>query len=135
VRPPPELTLLTSTFQHLFPPLSARITSVSSISRVLLFNCTQIPSSTVQVPSDIIDFRHFSISTTPVGLPRAVRKTSAKTSTLPNLGKLEDVAEFVLVGNDYDSTSEVEDKDKVEVRSPSFKQEPLGMQQRANLID
>ena len=132
MKPPPELTLLTSTFQHLFPPLSAQTTSVSSIRRVLLFSRTQIPSSTDDgAPSDIIDLRHFSISTKPVGLPRAVRTTSAKTSTLPNLGKLEDVADFVLNGNDYDSASEVEDEDKVEIRAPSIKRDPLSTQQRA----
>ena len=105
---------------------------MSSIRRVLLFNRTQIPSTSGNGDAtDIIDLRHFSISTKAVGLPRTVRKTAAKSSVLPNLGKLEDVAEFVLNGNDYDSASEVEDDDKVEIRAPSVKQESSGTQQRA----
>ena len=66
-----------------------------------------------------------------MGLPRTVRKTAAKSSALPNLGKLADVADFVLNGNDYDSASEVDDEDKVDVRTPSVKQEVSGTQQRA----
>lgn len=97
----------------------------------MLFNRTQIPAASGdEEPSDIIDLRHFSISTKPIGLPRTVRKTAAKSSALPNLGKLEDVAEFVLNGNDYDSASEVEDDDKVEIRTQSVKQESSGTQQR-----
>ena len=132
IKPPPELSLLTSTFQHLFPPLSAQTTSVSSIRRVLLCNRTQIPSSSGGEKSiDVIDLRHFSISTKPLGLPRAVRKTSTKTPALPNLGKFEDVADFVLNGNDYDSASEIDEDEKVEIPTPSVKQESLGTQQRA----
>ena len=37
----------------------------------------------------------------------------------------------MLNGNDYDSASEVEDDDKVEIRAPSVKQESSGTQQRA----
>jgi ribosome biogenesis protein SSF1/2 len=114
VKPPSELSLLTSTFQHLFPPLSAQTTPVSSIHRVLLCNRHQIGTE----ETEVIDLRHFSISTKPVGQPRAVRKTSASTS-LPNLGKFEDVADFVLNGGDYDSSSEAEEDEKVEVKGSS----------------
>ena len=130
IKSPPELSLLTSTFQHLIPPLSAQTTSVSSIRRVLLFNRTQIQGADGE-SVDIIDLRHFSISTKPVCLPRTVRKTAASTPALPNLGKLEDVADFVLNGNDYDSASEIDEDEKVEVPSPSVKQENSGTQQRA----
>ena len=123
---------MTSTFQHLFPPLSAQTTSVNSIRRVLLCNRTQIPSpEDSSEPIDIIDIRHFSISTKPVGVPRAVRKTSVK-STLPNLGNLTDVADFVLNSNDYDSASEIDEDEKVEIKVPHVKQEATsGSQQRA----
>ena len=108
-KPPPELSLLTSTFQHLFPPLSAQTTSVSSIRRVLLFNRHQLPDDT-----EVIDLRHFSIGTKPIGQPRTVRKT-APTASLPNLAKYKDVADFVLDPG-YDSSSEVEEDEKVEVK-------------------
>jgi ribosome biogenesis protein SSF1/2 len=130
IKPPPELSLLTSTFQNLIPPLSAQTTSVSSIRRVLLFNRTQIPGAD-GASIDIIDLRHFSISTKPVGLPRTVRKTASSTPALPNLGKFEDVADFVLNGNDYDSASEIDEDEKVEVPAPSVKPETSGTQQRA----
>lgn len=126
VKPPPELTLLTSTFQNLFPAVSAHTTPVSSIRRVLL--CNRIPLLTPDGDEDghVIDIRHFSISTKPVGQPRAVRKTSAKAAaSLPNLAKFEDVADFVLSGNGYDSASEVEEDEKVEIGKQG------GPQQRA----
>lgn len=132
VRPPPELSLLTSTFQHLFPPLSAQTTSVSSIRRVLLCNRTTITGSKADENDiDVIDIRHYSVSTKSVGVSRTIRKTDAKTSTLPNLGKFEDVADFVLSGDGYDSASEIDEDDKVEVRTSSIVKETTGTQQRA----
>jgi ribosome biogenesis protein SSF1/2 len=114
VKPPPELTLLTSTFQNLFPAVSAHTTPVSSIRRVLLCNRTALDDDDDE-DGHVIDIRHFSISTKPVGQPRAVRKTSAKASaSLPNLAKFEDVADFVL-STGYDSASEVEEDEKVEI--------------------
>jgi ribosome biogenesis protein SSF1/2 len=80
---------------------------------------------------DIIDLRHYSISTKPVGLPRSVRKTSVASSALPNLGKFEDVADFVLNANAYESASEIDEDEKVEIQTPSVKQETPGSQQRA----
>jgi len=58
-----------------------------------------------------------------------VRKTAVKSQTLPNLGKLEDVADFVLNGNDYDSASEIDEDEKVEMKS--VKRENGETQQRA----
>jgi ribosome biogenesis protein SSF1/2 len=116
VKPPPELTLLTSTFQNLFPAVSAHTTPVSSIRRVLLCNRTPFLTPDGDEDGHVIDVRHYSISTKPVGQPRAVRKTSAKAAaSLPNLAKFEDVADFVLSGNGYDSASEVEEDEKVEI--------------------
>ena len=50
---------------------------------------------------------------------------------MPNLGKFEDVADFVLSGDGYDSASEVDEDEKIEVRAPSTVQEATGIQQRA----
>jgi ribosome biogenesis protein SSF1/2 len=52
-------------------------------------------------------------------------------STLPNLGNLTDVADFVLNGNDYDSASEIDEEEKVEIKVPQMKHESSGTQQRA----
>lgn len=131
IKPSSELSLLTSAFQHLFPPLSAQTTSVSSIRRVLLCNRTQLTSTPDGEPVEVIDLRHYSISTKPVGLHRTVRKTATRASVLPNLGNFEDVSEFVLDGNDYDSASEIDEEEKVEIRAQSVKLENVGIQQRA----
>jgi ribosome biogenesis protein SSF1/2 len=58
-----------------------------------------------------------------------VRKTAVKSHTLPNLGRMDDVADFVLNGNDYDSASEVDEDEKVEMKS--VKREDGETQQRA----
>jgi len=60
-----------------------------------------------------------------------VRKTAAKSPALPNLGKLEDVADFVLNGADYDSASEIDEDEKVEINASSVKRESGQTQQRA----
>ena len=125
VKPPPELTLLTSTLQNLFPVVSAQTTPVSSIRRVLLCNRTPLGDGDDEEDTDVIDIRHFSISTKPVGQTRTVRKTSKKAASLPNLGKYRDISEFVLNGNEYGSASEVEEDEKVEVKKEG------GPQQRA----
>ena len=115
----------------MFPPLTVHNTSVSSIRRVLLCNRIRIPSSVKDLPLEVIDLRHYSISTRPVGLPRSVRKTSVSTAALPNLSKLDDVADFVLNGNGYESMSEVDEDEKVDIHIPSIKQENPRIQQRA----
>jgi len=58
-----------------------------------------------------------------------VRKTAVKSKTLPNLGKFNDVADFVLNGNEYDSASEVDEDEKVEMKN--VKREDGETQQRA----
>jgi len=122
VKPPPELTLLTSTLQNLFPAVSAQTTPVSSIRRVLLCNRTPLDNENEE-DTDVIDIRHFSISTKPVGQARTVRKTSRKAASLPNLRKYTDVADFVLNGNEHGSASEVEEDDKVEVKKEGASQQ------------
>jgi ribosome biogenesis protein SSF1/2 len=120
----------------MFPPLSTQTTSISSIRRVLLCNRTVNPSDDPENEStDSIDIRHYSISTKPVGLPRLVRKTAASSTQLPNLGKLADVADFVLNGNDYDSASEVDEDEKVDIRTLSVKRESETQQRAIKLTE
>ncbi|KAF8460491.1 Brix domain-containing protein [Kalaharituber pfeilii] len=138
-RPPPHEALIISMFQSLFPAISAQRTPISSIRRVLLLN--RIPKASVKdLPEDersasdyLIDLRHYMITTKPVGLSRAIRRLNAaeriisKSSSpaprgkgvVPNLGKLEDISEYMLDPNaaatGYTSESEVEDDAEVEV--------------------
>ncbi|KAI4237381.1 MAG: hypothetical protein LQ349_001885 [Xanthoria aureola] len=118
-------TLSTAIFQSLFPPISPQSTPLSSIRRVLLLD-RQIPKTTA--PTDgaeasqyVINLRHYAIATKPTGLSRGVRRINAAARTLkeraskkgmPNLGNLEDVADYILdhsaAGAGFTSGSESE---------------------------
>ena len=113
---PKHLESLTTTiFQSLFPPISPQSTSLSSIRRVLLLN-RQLPrtSSTLDTPESgskddgayVINLRHYAITTRRTGLSRGIKRLNAAEKMLrqnkkskravPNLGKLEDVADYLL---------------------------------------
>ena len=110
-------SLATSIFQNLVPPISPQSTPLSSIRRVLLLNRETpkpVPSpsasSDSQTPTTDVGFtlnlRHFSITTKRTGLSRGIRRLDAAEKLLkrrgntkggvPNLGKLEDVADYLL---------------------------------------
>ncbi|KAK8199883.1 brix domain-containing protein c [Phyllosticta capitalensis] len=123
---PKHLEALTTTmFQSLFPPISPATTPLTSIRRVLLLN--RVPD-----PSDpnayIIQFRHYAITTKPVrkDVPRSLRRLDratrdAKHRGLPNLGRLEDAADYLLDpeadtgAGGYTSASETEVETDAEV--------------------
>ncbi|ODQ51571.1 RNA-binding protein, partial [Saitoella complicata NRRL Y-17804] len=106
----PYETLLTSTFQNLFPPISAQHTSLASIRRVLLLH--RDPND----PEGAIDLRHYAITTKAVGVGRGVRKL-VNGDGVADLGRVKDIADYVLQQDaGYNSESEVEDDAKVEVK-------------------
>ncbi|KAK8169713.1 brix domain-containing protein c [Phyllosticta citrichinensis] len=123
---PKHLEALTTTmFQSLFPPISPAATPLTSIRRVLLLN--RVPD-----PSDpnayIIQFRHYAITTKSVrkDVPRSLRRLDratrdAKHRGLPNLGRLEDAADYLLDpeadtgAGGYTSASETEIETDAEV--------------------
>lgn len=124
-------SLTTTMFQSLFPPINPQKTPLSSIRRVLLLNREIDPEDD---SSYIINLRHYAITTKKTGLSRPLRRLAAaervlhqgtdkKTkSSLPNLGKLEDVADFMIGGEngegymtDATSGSEVETDAEVEM--------------------
>ena len=107
---PKHLESLTTTiFQSLFPPISPQSTPLSSIRRVLLLN-REIPksSSVSQKESGtyVLNLRHYAITTKRTGLSRGIRRLNTaeklmkqKNTTrggVPNLGKLEDAADYIL---------------------------------------
>ncbi|KAK3063725.1 hypothetical protein LTS18_013282 [Coniosporium uncinatum] len=124
-------SLITTVFQSLFPPISPQTTPLTSIRRVLLLN--REPSKSEG--SYTLSLRHYAIGTKVAGLPKSIRRLNAaekllkKSSAtaakdrkrgLPNLGKLEDVADYLLdpSGAGYTSASETEqetDAEEVEV--------------------
>ncbi len=131
-------SLTTAIFQSLFPPISPQSTPLSSIRRVLLLNRElPSPSSTAFPVEDglyIINLRHYAITTKRTGLSRGIRRLNAAEKMLkerkgrqaiPNLGKLEDVADYLLdpsaAGGGYTSESEVETDAEVEMEEINAK--------------
>ncbi|KAI9771632.1 MAG: hypothetical protein M1840_001847 [Geoglossum simile] len=137
-------TLTTSIFQSLFPPISPQSTPLSSIRRVLLLN-REPPSPKSIDPSSpepgngtyTINLRHYAITTRPTGISRGIRRLKAaeklitsqerKRKGIPNLGRLEDVADYLLdpsaAASGYTSASEteIETDAEIEVLAPKAK--------------
>ena len=131
---PKHLESLTTTiFQSLFPPISPQSTPLSSIRRVLLLN-RELPASSSSSPeadgSYVINLRHYAITTKRTGLSRSIRRLNAAEKmikekknkrSIPNLGKLEDIADYLLDpsaaagGFTSGSESEVETDAEVEI--------------------
>ncbi|KAL0265281.1 rRNA-binding ribosome biosynthesis protein [Diplodia seriata] len=122
---PKHLESLTTTmFQSLFPPISPQATPLTSIRRVLLLNREPSPDDS---NSYILNLRHYAITTKTVtkDMPKSLRRLNnsvkdKKKRGLPNLGKLEDAADYLLdpdAGGGYTSASdsEVETDAEVEV--------------------
>ncbi|KAI9792765.1 MAG: hypothetical protein M1816_001496 [Peltula sp. TS41687] len=124
-------SLVTSVFQSLFPPIAPQTTPLSSIRRVLLLNRETGTSNTQEdLGSYVINLRHYAITTRLSGISKGIRRLNAaeklirsrekKAKGLPNLGKLEDVADYLLdpsaaAGYTSMSESEVETDAEVEV--------------------
>jgi ribosome biogenesis protein SSF1/2 len=142
--PPKHLEkLVTDMFQGLFPPIQPHTTPLHSIKRVLLLN-REPPSE--ESGSVTISLRHYAITTKVTGVPKAIRRLYAaekligskekKKSALPNLGKLEDVADYMLDPSaaGYTSASDTEqDTDaEVEVTAP-VRQKVLSRREKEKL--
>lgn len=125
-------SLTTTIFQSLFPPISPQTTPLSSIRRVMLLN--REPTKDGGDGTYTINLRHYAITTKSTGLSRPLRRlnaaekllhsqNSAKTKKggMPNLGKLEDIADYMIGGDgegymtDATSGSEVDTDAEVEV--------------------
>ncbi|EEP82458.1 conserved hypothetical protein [Uncinocarpus reesii 1704] len=112
-------SLTTTVFQSLFPPISPQTTPLSSIRRIMLLN-RELPSASSDVDRDsyILNLRHYAITTKRVGIskrirrldPREQRQKDKKDRVVPNLGKLNDVADYLLDPSaaGYTSASETE---------------------------
>jgi ribosome biogenesis protein SSF1/2 len=130
--PPKHLEkLVTDMFQGLFPPIQPHNTPLHTIKRVLLLN-REPPSE--EGGSCTISLRHYAITTKVTGVPKAIRRLYAaekllgndkKKRQLPDLGKLEDVADYMLDPSaaGYTSASETE-PDRRRKRSRSLRARP-----------
>lgn len=124
-------SLSTSIFQSLFPPIAPQTTPLSSIRRVMLLN--REPAKDKDDNSYVLNLRHYAITTKVTGLSKPLRRLNAaeklmgttnpksKKGGLPNLGKLEDIADYMIGGDgegyvtDATSGSEVDTDAEVEV--------------------
>lgn len=135
--------LTTSVFQSLFAPINPTATPLRSIKRILLMD-RAAPEPDSDDPPYVLNFRHYSIST-PIARssqPRALRKLNAAATTtkarktLPNLGRLGDMSEYLLDPNaaaGFTSASETElDTDaEVEVLAPTARRAPTKEERQA----
>ena len=135
-------SLTTTAFQSLFPPINPQSTPLKSIRRVLLLN--REPSSGEDGDDDgsfVINFRHYAITTKTVGISKPLKRLNAaekllhghksaggKKGSLPNLSKLQDIADYMIGGEGGDgymtdgggtSASEYETDAEVEVLETS----------------
>lgn len=105
-------SLVTTMFQSLFPPISPQNMPLSSIKRVMLLN--REPSKEND-GTYILNLRHYAITTKTTGLSKPLRRLNAaekvmhsqksglsKKGGLPNLGKMEDIADYMIGGENGD---------------------------------
>lgn len=122
-------SLTTSIFQSLFPPINPTAISLNGIKRVLLLD--RIPQDPESDSANyILNLRHYAIETrTAKSVPKPLRRLDAaekvshagqkrKRGALPNLGKLNDVADYLLdphAADGFTSGSESEPETDAEV--------------------
>ncbi|EFX02133.1 ribosome biogenesis protein [Grosmannia clavigera kw1407] len=123
-------SLITTSFQSLFPPINPQATPLTSIRRVLLLNRERNSSDP---DSFVLNFRHYAITTKATGISKALKRLNAaekllyskktKKGGLPNLGKLQDISDYMVGGENGEgyvtdggtSGSEAETDAEVEV--------------------
>ena len=144
-------SLVTTVFQSMFPPISPQSTPLSSIRRVLLVN--REPTNE-EDGTYTLNVRHYAITTKATGLSKPLRRLNAaeklinsqksaksKKGGLPNLGKMEDIADYMIGGEngegymtDATSGSEADTDAEVEVIETRTKK-VLSKRQRDRLSD
>ncbi|XP_053667768.1 protein Peter pan [Anopheles marshallii] len=105
-----HLKLMASTFQNMFPPINLSKIKLSTLKRCVLLSYNPV--------SKLIDLRHYSITVVPVNLNRGVKKLV--TRNIPNLGRFEDIADFVEKGHLL-SESELDDEEAHVVLAQNLK--------------
>jgi len=107
-----HVKLMRVTFQNMFPPINVQTIKLTDCRRVVLFHFIK-EDQTVEV-------RHYSIRAVPTGISRSVKRVVQ--AKLPNLGRLEDVSEFLEgYGGGNASDSEAEDEGSHVVLSQKYR--------------
>lgn len=101
--------LASTMLQGLFPTISVHTVSLSQCRRVVLFS--------YDTETKRVEFRQFLINMAPVGASRSIKRVVRAQVPAERLRKLEDIADFVLAGNDaFSSDSEREDTEQTRIR-------------------
>lgn len=129
-------TLTTTTFQSMFPSINPTSTSLKGIKRIMLLDRTaEAQNAKDDGANYVLNLRHYAIETrTAKSVPKALRRLDAaekiahtgskrKRGGLPNLSKLDDVADYLLDPHAADgftsgSDSEPDTDAEVEVMAP-----------------
>lgn len=138
-------TLVTTVWQGIFPAITPSTTPLNSVKRIMLLN--REPTSPERGEGKhVVSLRHYAITTRESGVSRKVRRLDVAEQRkrekrkdgrpLPNLGGLEDAADYVL-GNDeagYTSASdtEMDSENEVEVLETEA-QRVIGRKERQRL--
>lgn len=140
-RIPKHLESLTTTiFQSIFPPINPTTTPLKNIKRVLLLDRTTSSTPESDAAPYTLNLRHYAIETrTAKSVPKSLRRLDAaeklksqkrkRGSGIPDLGKLDDVADYLLDPHAADgftsgSDSEPETDAEVEVLAPTAQNVP-----------
>ncbi|ETN44204.1 uncharacterized protein HMPREF1541_10755 [Cyphellophora europaea CBS 101466] len=121
-------SLMTTVWQGIFPAITPSTTPLGSIKRILLLNRENTSKSEGE-GQYVISLRHYAITTRESGVSKRVRRFDATEQRkrekrkdgrpLPNLGGLEDAADYVLGGDEAGYTSasdtELDSENEVEV--------------------
>jgi ribosome biogenesis protein SSF1/2 len=92
-----QVKLMRLTFQHMFPTINTKTVKLSECRRVVLYHYHKEQGT--------VEMRHYAIRAQPVGVSNAIKRVLQ--SRVPDLGNLEDIAEFVEgAGNASDSEAE-----------------------------
>lgn len=102
-----EAKLMTTMFQNMFPAIKVHKIKLSTIKRCAMFNYDK--------ESDTIEFRHYNIEATPVGVNKGIKRLLKP--KVPNLGTLNDISDLI-EGGAYLSESEGEDAEDSKVVLP-----------------
>mmetsp|Transcript_25367 Transcript_25367/g.39276 ORF Transcript_25367/g.39276 Transcript_25367/m.39276 type:complete len:461 (-) Transcript_25367:137-1519(-) len=135
----PHVKLMRITFQKMFPAVNVATVRLSDVRRVVLFNLIQQPVTvhthtstdadagtydtgenndknnneaniTSNAMEDVVEVRHYAIKATPVGVDRKVRRVVR--TKIPNLGKLNDIAEYIVgSGNGMSTAGDVSESE------------------------
>jgi len=97
----PHIEMVTTMVQSLFPAINVYTLKLSKCKRVVLFNYNK--------ETDQIEFRHYSIRVSNVGVNRSIKRVIQ--SKIPDISKLDDVSEYVLNGigaseSDYEDAND-----------------------------